>query len=121
MSQSPETSVPPPDTNEVRLSGRVSSPPASRVLPSGDEIVTFRLVVRRSARARRRSRQTVDSIECTVWTAALRRRALRLGVDDRVEVQGELRARFSRGRHGLVGRVTVDLRTLTRAPVASSP
>ncbi len=121
MSQSPETSVPPHDTNEVHLTGRLSSTPAARVLPSGDQIVTFRLVVRRSARARRRSRQSVDSFECTAWTAALRRRALRLAADDLVEVRGELRARFARGQHGLVGRVTVDLQSLTRAPVASSP
>jgi single-strand DNA-binding protein len=35
------------DRNEVRLTGRVSGPPERRALPSGDEVVRFRLVVRR--------------------------------------------------------------------------
>lgn len=120
MSDPSAAPAPTTDVNEVRLVGRISGTPTSRVLPSGDEIVTFRLVVRRTARARRRSRQSVDSFECTAWSAALRRRALRLAIEDIVEVHGELRARFARGPHGVIGRVTVDLRTLTRTPVASS-
>lgn len=82
--------------NLVRLAGRVSAAPETRVLPSGDEIVTFRLVVRRSAAARRRSKQVVDTIECTVWRAALRRSVSRLPAGTEVVVEGELRRRFTR-------------------------
>jgi hypothetical protein len=35
------------DLNEVRLVGRVSGRPERRTLPSGDQLVSLRLVVRR--------------------------------------------------------------------------
>ena len=54
--------------NEVRLVGRVSQDPEERVLPSGDSVWTFRVVVPRE-RAAGRSRQTVDAIECAAWSA----------------------------------------------------
>ena len=53
----------PPDLNEVRLVGRVSGEPAERVLPSGDPIVTFRVVVRRKTSAARRNAAPVDTID----------------------------------------------------------
>lgn len=34
-------------SNVVRLAGRVSGPPSERELPSGDRLVTFRLVITR--------------------------------------------------------------------------
>lgn len=78
-------------------------------MPSGDEVVSFRLIVSRDAAARRRSKQTVDTIECTAWTAALRRKVSRLAPGTTVEVSGQLRRRFSRGAGGVISRVTVDL------------
>ena len=39
--------------NEVRLCGRLAAEPEERVLPSGDSLVTFRLVVARPASRRR--------------------------------------------------------------------
>ncbi|MGA9100391.1 single-stranded DNA-binding protein [Aeromicrobium sp.] len=112
-----ETSTAPPDhqsTNAVRLSGRVSAAPEARMLPSGDEVVSFRLVVPRSAAAKRRSKQSVDTIECSAWTARLRRAVRRLEAGDAVTVTGELRRRFTRGASGPMSWVNVDLETCER-------
>lgn len=98
-----------PPVNRVELSGRVSAEPESRSLPSGDVVVSFRLVVQRDAAARRRSRQSVDTIECSAWTVALRRKALRLQPGAFVQVTGQLRRSFSRGGAGVTSFVSVDL------------
>jgi single-strand DNA-binding protein len=105
--------------NAVRLSGRVSAAPDARMLPSGDEVVSFRLVVPRSASARRRSKQSVDTIECSAWTAKLRRSVRRLDAGDVVTVTGELRRRFTRGAGGPMSWVNVDLETCERTPDTS--
>lgn len=97
------------DNNSVRLTGRISAPPESRVLPSGDELVSFRLIVRRSESARRRSKQVVDTIECSVWRAALRRSVLKLGAGTEVTVTGQLRRRFSSGGAGVASWVSVEV------------
>lgn len=97
------------ETNTVTLVGRVSAPAESRTLPSGDELVSFRLVVARSAAARRRSKQTVDTFECTAWSARLRRRALRLAAGEHIRVSGELRRRFSRAGGAPASWVSVDV------------
>jgi single-strand DNA-binding protein len=112
-----DTSTAPPDhqsMNVVRLSGRVSAAPEARMLPSGDEVVSFRLVVPRSAAARKRSKQRVDTIECSAWTARLRRSVRRLEAGDVVTVTGELRRRFTRGAGGPMSWVNVDLDTCER-------
>jgi single-strand DNA-binding protein len=110
------------DNNKVHLIGRVSAAPESRVLPSGDEIVSFRLVVRRSAAARRRSKQVVDTIECSVWPAGLRRSVSRIPAGTEVTVTGALRRRFSRGGAGVASWVSVEVdscRKVTPTAVAS--
>jgi single-strand DNA-binding protein len=84
-------------------------------LPSGDEVVSFRLVVPRSAAARRRSKQLVDTIECSAWTARLRRTVRTLEAGESVTVTGELRRRFTRGSRGTMSWVSVDLETCERA------
>jgi single-strand DNA-binding protein len=96
------------DTNTVTLVGRLSAPPTTVTLPSGDELVSFRLVVERSAAARRRSKQTVDTFECSVWPSRLRRRVLRLEPGTTVRVGGELRRRFSRAGGAPASWVSVD-------------
>lgn len=48
--------------NEVRLVGRVSGRPEERVLPSGDRLMTFRVVVTRDPP---RGRQTVDALSAS--------------------------------------------------------
>ncbi len=105
--------------NSVRLRGRVSAPPEERILPSGDRLVSFRLVVPRSPAARRRGKQPVDVIECVAWTSRLRSRVLRLAPDAEVEVEGELRRRFTRSTGGPVSFVGVDLSGCTRVPVVT--
>jgi single-strand DNA-binding protein len=117
-----ETPAPPAHKNAVQLTGRISADPETRVLPSGDELVSFRLVVRRDAAARRRSKQLVDTIECTVWRAALRRSVSRLAAGAEVEVQGQLRRRFTSGGGGTASWVSVEVdscRRVSPAAVAS--
>ncbi|MGJ9420964.1 single-stranded DNA-binding protein [Aeromicrobium sp. CF3.5] len=99
--------------NRVELVGRVSALPQSRTLPSGDEVVSIRIIVDRSAAARRRSKQLVDTFECSAWTVRLRRRVARLSPGDVVQVHGTLRRQFSRGAAGPISRVTVDLTSVT--------
>lgn len=106
--------------NEVRLRGRVSGSPETRALPSGDELVSLRIVVPRSAAARKRSKVSVDTIELTAWTSALRRKATRLVEGDVVEITGELRRRFVRGGAGVMSFVGVDLLTCDRVREAST-
>ncbi|RJK93106.1 single-stranded DNA-binding protein [Vallicoccus soli] len=110
-----------PARNEVRLKGRLAAPAQAVVLPSGDEIATFRLVVPREPAPARRTgpRALVDTIECTAWTAALRRRALAAGQHEVLEVEGALRRRFWRGPAGASSRYGVEvlaLRRPSRAP-----
>lgn len=90
------------DVNAVRLRGRLSSPPERRVLPSGDEVVGLRVVVRRPDGG------AVDALDVSVGPAPgaggrarpgeVGRRQLaaaeRLTVDQRIEVVGELRRRW---------------------------
>jgi single-strand DNA-binding protein len=99
----------PAPVNRVELTGRVSAAPQTRVLPSGDEVVSFRLVVARDRATLRRSRQSVDTIDCSAWTAVLRRKVARLEPGAQVRVEGRLHRRFSRGAAGPVSRVSVDL------------
>jgi single-strand DNA-binding protein len=111
------------NNNRVELTGRISAEPESRVLPSGDEVVSFRLVVRRGAAARRRSKQVVDTIECAVWPARLRRSVIKIEPGTEVTVTGALRRRFSRGGAGVASWVSVEVdscRKVNRAAVASS-
>lgn len=102
------------DMNSVRLVGQVSGEPVDRLLPSGDHVVSFRVVVPRSAAARRRTRQSVDTVECSAWSAKVRRTAVRLGVGDQVAVSGELRRTFRRNGAGVTSWVTVDVDTIER-------
>jgi single-strand DNA-binding protein len=90
------------DVNAVRLRGRISTEPDRRTLPSGDEVVRLRLVVRRPEGA------GVDAVDVSVGPAPpaggrrgagqVGRRVLataeRLAPDQRVEVVGELQRRW---------------------------
>jgi single-strand DNA-binding protein len=93
--------APPEDRNEVRVLGRISGEPERRILPSGDELVTFRVVVRRHP-------QGTDTFDVAVGPAppaGVRRRPEQVGRrllataealadGDHVEVEGELRRRW---------------------------
>lgn len=94
--------------NEVRLVGRVSQAPEERVLPSGDPLWTFRLVVPRPA-AGSGSRQSVDALECAVWGGRVRRSVATWAEGDVVEVTGAVRRRFFRAAGGAASRVEIEV------------
>lgn len=104
------------EANSVQLAGQISGEPVDRQLPSGDHVVSFRVVVPRSAAARRRTRQSVDTVECSAWSARLRRVATRLAAGDQVAVSGELRRTFRRTGAGVRSWVTVDVDQIERTP-----
>lgn len=94
--------------NEVRLVGRLSQQPEERVLPSGDTVWTFRVVVTRPP-DNARGRQTVDALECVAWTARARRSVAVWAAEDVVEVVGSLRRRFYRSSAAVGSRVEVEM------------
>jgi single-strand DNA-binding protein len=113
-----------PARNEVVLVGRVSGEPEERELPSGDRLVSWRVVVDRppprkvpaGVRA-----PTVDTVDCVAWAAPVRRTARGLADGDVVSVEGALRRRFWRAGAGALSRTEVEveqLRRLSRRPVA---
>ncbi|MEI2825569.1 MAG: single-stranded DNA-binding protein [Dermatophilaceae bacterium] len=115
VTDSPAPSPPPMDTptNDVRLVGHVPAPPTLRELPSGDEVVSLRLVVPRERR-RTPTGPTVDVIDVSCWSAATRRAALRLAEGDVIEVSGALRRRFFRVGAAVQSRYDVEARVVRR-------
>lgn len=104
-----------PLQNSVALTGRVSSAPVERELPSGDRILTFRLVVAREASPMTaRSRQTVDWVDCVVWGGRARRTVRSWQLDDLVTVEGALRRRFFRSAGHPASRVEVEILSARR-------
>lgn len=99
--------------NQVELVGRVSAVLEPRTLPSGDEVVSFRLVVERPQH-RRRTRQSVDTFDCDAWSATTRRSVGRLVAGSTVRVTGALRRRFVRGAAGVTSRVTIDVASVRK-------
>ena len=93
--------------NEVRLVGRLSVDPEVKVMPSGDTLVSFRLVVGREPDAKRRT--TVDALECSAWTRRSQRSVRSWRVGDVVEVTGALRRRFFRSAGAPASRVEVEV------------
>jgi len=98
-----ETSV-----NTVELSGRVSGEPEARELPSGDQLVTMRLVVARPTGG------PVDTIDLACWSPSARRSAGRVADGDHVHVTGALRRRFFRTPGGAASRYEVEVTKLSR-------
>lgn len=114
---SPVEAAAAPHRNEVVLVGRVAAAPVSRALPSGDVLVTFRLVVQRprvGSPAPGPRTPTVDTIDCVALRAAVRRGAARWEAGDVVEVTGALRRRFWRGPAGPVSRCEVEVQRARR-------
>jgi single-strand DNA-binding protein len=105
----------------VTLWGRLAAPAQERTLPSGDVIVTLRVVIPRRGRPPRQRgadvavrRARVDTIDVVCWTAAARRAALRLGGGDAIEVEGSLRRRFFGGAAGRQSRYEVEAAVVRR-------
>jgi single-strand DNA-binding protein len=104
-----------PTFTEVRLRGRLAGVTCV-ALPSGDEAVTFRVVVDRPAerRAGVSARSRVDAIECIAWSAGLRRRLPTWDEGVIVEVEGGLRRRFWRSGAGVASRTEVQAVSVRR-------
>jgi single-strand DNA-binding protein len=107
--------------NEVYLIGRVSGDPLQTQLPSGDFVVTVRIVVERPRPpAGRGRRQKVDTLLCAAWKSDLRRTVMRWCSQDIVEVRGALHRRFWKGDGVPQSRYEVELseaRRLYRPPL----
>lgn len=102
----------PPEQNSVALRGRVSSAPTERTLPSGDSIVTLRVVmVRDKSPMSAKSKQTSDWVDCVVWGGRVKRSVTGWQVGDVVEIEGALRRRFFRADARTSTRVEVEMLT----------
>jgi single-strand DNA-binding protein len=108
--------VPAVHRNEVLLTGRVSACPQVRELPSGDVLMTFRLIVDRDPpiAGKKPHRRQVDTIDCAVWTARAQRTVRSWQPDDVVEIHGALRRRFRRTPGGPISRVEVEVHKARR-------
>lgn len=112
------------DANAVRLRGRLAAAPEVRVLPSGDEITTWRVVVPRAAkdtppRSDGRKAAGVDTLDCSTRRAGLRKQAQSWQPDDVLELDGAIQRRFYRKDGQLLSRhevVVHNARRITRAP-----
>jgi single-strand DNA-binding protein len=103
----------PPSCNEVTLVGRVSAAPERRDLPSGDQLVTLRVVVDRPPQ-KGVTRRAVDVIDVACWTKRTQRTAAALQGDDEVRVEGALRRRFFAAGGGRASRYEVEAGRLVR-------
>jgi single-strand DNA-binding protein len=94
--------------NEVLLRGRISSLAIEKVLPSGDKVMEFRIVVARSGVT------GFDTLDICAWSAKLRRSAGSLKSDQWVEIAGSIRHRFLRGNTGIASRWQIDALEIIR-------
>ena len=108
--KSQEKAAPDGAVNEVRLVGRVSNDPERRELPSGDALLSFRLVIRRPEAACRGT-QRVDVLDCVVTAGRAKRAVAAWSAGDVVEVEGAVRRRFFRTCSGAASRVEIEVRT----------
>lgn len=97
--------------NEVGIVGRLSVAAQPKVLPSGDEIVQWRLVVDRPDGG---AGHRFDTINCTATTARLRRAALSWKPGATVEVAGALRRRFWKAGGALASTYEVQVSAATK-------
>lgn len=106
--------------NEVCLRGRVAAAPEERELPSGDRLVSARLIVARPP-GPARQRQPVDVLDCVAWSPKMRRMLGRWQPGAVVEVRGAIRRRFRRGPVGLTSRAEIEVASARRIRGAPQP
>jgi single-strand DNA-binding protein len=101
----------PAHRNEVVLVGRLATAAEERTLPSGDVMLSWRLVVDRPAAAKSADRRTptVDTLDCVAWRGDVRRTAGGWSAGDTVQVSGAMRRRFWRSPGGPVSRTEVEV------------
>lgn len=103
-----------PTYSEVRVRGRLSGA-APVTLPSGDEVITFRVIVDRDARQRGPAGKVrVDALECVAWTAVARRKIAAYRDGDVIEVDGWLQRRFWRAGAVPASRTEIVAREVRR-------
>ena len=105
--------------NEVRIRGRVSGAPRHKQLPSGDEVVSIRVVVPRPEGARvggSGKSVSVDTFECVAWTRRPQSVMTRLSGDEHVLVTGALRRRYWRAGGAVASMVEIEVVQLKRVP-----
>jgi single-strand DNA-binding protein len=105
--------------NEVRIRGRVSGAPRHKQLPSGDEVVSIRVVVPRPEGARvggSGKSVSVDTFECVAWSRRPQSVMTRLSGDEHVFVTGALRRRFWRAGGAVASMVEIEVVQLKRIP-----
>ncbi len=110
------TAAPAAHVNEVHLVGRFAGESRRRELPSGDVLVSFRVVVSRT-RPRRGATAvgpTVDTVDCAAWRSDVQRSVGRVADGDVVELHGSLRRRFWRVGTGAASRSEVEVVRLKR-------
>lgn len=100
--------------NEVRLRGRLSADPEERTLPSGDVVVSFRVVVDRVPARTDRRGASVDTLDCAAFRAGVRRTVLRWEKGDVVEVAGALHRRFYAAGGARLSRHEVEVGSAAR-------
>lgn len=98
--------------NEVFLEGRVSSLPTEKLLPSGDTVTEFRIVIDR--KHPKGEKREVDTLDIAVWLAKVRKKAMTLQIDDWVSIDGAIRRRFWKAPTGLASRWQVEASQLRR-------
>jgi len=78
----------------------MAAPAEDKELPSGDQLVTWRLIVDRPPSRRplpEGARETaVDTLDCVAWPAGLRRSAVGWAAGDVISIEGAVRRRFWR-------------------------
>jgi single-strand DNA-binding protein len=100
--------------SEATVVGRRGARVDQRVLPSGDTVTIFTVVVDRTAKGRGSSGVQVDSIACQTFRTTVARRLDSLAEGDWIRVDGALRRRFWRSGAGLGSAMEVDVRRLER-------
>ena len=93
--------------NDVTVVGRLGGDSTQRDLPSGDVVVTCRIIVPRPD-------GRVDTLDCAIWTAALRKRVMAWQQGDVVELHGSLHRRFWRGAAGPASRYEITVTSAKR-------
>jgi single-strand DNA-binding protein len=94
--------------NDVLLRGRISKKAVEKVLPSGDKVVEFRLIVSRG------KQPGVDTLDIASWSAKSRRTAISLRPDEWVEIIGSIHRRFWSSPTGLANRWQVEALEISR-------
>ena len=100
--------------NDVVLRGRLSASAELRTLPSGDTLVSFRLVVRRPHPQTRGP--STDTLPCITYDRALQKRIAAWQAGDVVEVEGALQRRFWRTATGTTSMTEVNCRRGRKVP-----